>query len=50
MVENAVKITYRRIFASLRHRLFHSLEEINEAIKERLEEHNNTLSLSTHEN
>jgi hypothetical protein len=42
MVENAVKITYRRIFAPLRDRLFYSLEEINEAISDLLEEHNNT--------
>jgi len=42
MVENAVKITYRRIFAPLRDHLFHSLEEINEAIRDLLEKHNNT--------
>jgi len=42
MVENAVKITYRRIFAPLRDRLFHSLEELNGAIRDLLEEHNNT--------
>lgn len=41
MVENAVKITYSRVFAPLRNRLFYSLEELNEAIRERLEEHNN---------
>ena len=43
MVENAVKITYRRIFAPLRDRLFHSLEELNETIRDFLEKHNNTL-------
>ena len=42
MVENAVKIVYRRVFAPLRDRLFYSLEELNEAIKDLLEEHNNT--------
>jgi len=42
MVENAVKITYRRVFAPLRDRLFYSLDELNEAIKDLLEEHNNT--------
>jgi transposase len=39
-VENAVKITYRRIFAPLRDQLFYSLQEINEAIRNLLEEHN----------
>ena len=42
MVENAVKITYRRVFAPLRDRLFHSVKELNEAIRDLLEEHNNT--------
>jgi len=42
MVENAVKITYRRIFAPLRDRLFYSLEELNGAIRDLLEKHNNT--------
>lgn len=40
-VENAVKICYRRIFAPLRNKVFYSLEELNEAIKYRLEIHNN---------
>ena len=42
MVENAVKIVYRRVFAPSRDRLFHSLKELNEAIRDLLEEHNNT--------
>lgn len=42
MVENAVKIVYRRVFAPLRDRLFYSLEELNEAIRDLLEKHNNT--------
>ena len=42
LVENAVKIVYRRVFAPLRDQTFYSLEELNEAIWERLEEHNNT--------
>lgn len=42
MVENAVKIVYRRVFAPLRDRLFHSLEELNGAIRDLLEKHNNT--------
>ena len=40
-VENAVKIIYQRVFAPLRNKTFYTLEELNLAIKERLEEHNN---------
>ena len=40
-VEGAVKILYRRIFAPLRHKTFYSLEELNAAIFELLEIHNN---------
>lgn len=43
LVENAVKITYQRIFAPLRDRVFFTLEELNEAIRDLLEEHNNRL-------
>jgi transposase len=39
-VENAVKIIYSRIFAPLRDMTFYSLSELNEAIREKLEEHN----------
>ena len=42
LVENAVKLTYQRIYAPLRNRVFSSLEELNEAIGELLEKHNNT--------
>ncbi len=42
LVENAVKIIYRRVFAPLRDRIFYSLEELNQAILERLEVHNRT--------
>lgn len=42
LVENAVKIIYQRVFAPLRDRTFYSLEELNEAIRERLEVHNHT--------
>jgi len=42
MVENATKIVYQRVFAPLRNRLFFSLEELNEAIREKLEGHNET--------
>ena len=41
LVENAVRLTYQRIYAPLRNRTFSSLEELNEAIWEKLEEHNN---------
>jgi len=39
-VENAVLIAYRRIYAPLRHREFHSLAELNQAIGEQLDLHN----------
>ena len=42
MVENAVKIVYGRVFAPLRNSTFFSLNKLNEAIRERLEEHNKT--------
>ena len=41
LVENAIRIVYRRIYAPLRNRKFYSLEELNEAIWELLEKHNN---------
>ncbi|MBC8318819.1 MAG: IS21 family transposase [Desulfobulbaceae bacterium] len=41
LVENAVGIVYKRIYAPLRDRTFYSLDELNEAIWEKLEEHNN---------
>jgi hypothetical protein len=40
LAENAVKIIYQRVFAPLRDQIFYSLEELNEAIRERLEVHN----------
>jgi len=42
LVENAVKLVYQRIYAPLRNRTFYSLEELNEAICDLLEKHNNT--------
>lgn len=42
-MENEVKITYRRIYAPLRSRVFFSLGELNEAIKEQLDKHNHQL-------
>jgi transposase len=41
LVENAVNIVYSRIFAPLRNRIFFTIEELNDAIKELLEIHNN---------
>lgn len=41
LVENAVRLVYQRIYAPLRNRKFSSLEELNEAIRELLEDHNN---------
>jgi hypothetical protein len=38
-VENNVKITYRRIYAALRNDTFHSLSELNKAIREKLNSH-----------
>lgn len=40
-VENAVKLTYQRIFAPLRNNIFTSLEELNISIMKQLEIHNN---------
>jgi len=44
LVEGAVKITYRRIRAVLRNRVFFSIEELNEAIRELLVHYNNKVS------
>lgn len=41
IVEGAVKIVYQWIFAPLRDRLFHSLDELNGAITEQLRVYNN---------
>ena len=41
LVENAVRLVYQRIYAPLRNRTFYSLQELNEALWERLEQHNN---------
>lgn len=42
LAENAVHIAYLRIFAPLRDRVFYSIEQLNEAIWEKLEVHNST--------
>ena len=41
LVESPVNLVYTRIYASLRDRVFYSLEELNKAIWELLEKHNN---------
>jgi transposase len=41
LVENAVGLAYQRIYAPMRNRVFYSLQELNEAIWELLEAHNN---------
>lgn len=40
LVEGAVRIVYNRIYAALRDRIFHSLEELNGAIRMELERYN----------
>ena len=40
LVEGTVRIIYTRIFAQIRNRIFHSLEELNLAIWQELEKHN----------
>lgn len=42
LVENHVKLVYRRVYAKLRNRTFYSLEELNEAVAEKMLEHNQT--------
>ena len=40
LVEGAVKIVYRRIFALLRNETFHSLDDLNAAVHRALDAHN----------
>ena len=42
MVENQVKIVYHRVYAKLRNRTFHSIEELNEDVAQKMLEHNQT--------
>ncbi len=42
LVENSVRIVYQRIYAKLRKQVFHTLEQLNAAILEALEVHNQT--------
>jgi transposase len=41
-VENSVKIIYQRVYARLRNRTFFSIDQINEAFREKVREHNQT--------
>jgi len=43
LVESAVNILYTRVYAPLHDRLFHSLTQLNQAIKELLDKHNHML-------
>jgi transposase len=43
LVEGAVKISYSRIYAEIERHVFHSIEELNQAIAFQLEKHNNML-------
>ncbi len=43
LVENAVRISYSRVYARLRNHEFYSLKELNDAILIALEDHNNAL-------
>ena len=40
LVEDHVKLVYRRVYAELRNRVFHSLKELNEAVAEKMAAHN----------
>ena len=42
LVENQVKLIYSRVYAKLRNRQFFSLHDLNQAIKEKIRDHNQT--------
>lgn len=42
LVENQVKLVYNRVFAKLRNRQFFDLTSLNQAVKEKIKEHNQT--------
>lgn len=42
LVESMVRIIYQRVFAPLRNKIFYSLDELNSAIADLTEKHNNT--------
>lgn len=48
LVENAVKLTYSRIYARIRGTTYHTLPQLNIAIGTALEEHNNALLKGRH--
>ncbi|MCM1369892.1 MAG: hypothetical protein NC204_05910 [Candidatus Amulumruptor caecigallinarius] len=41
-VEPAVRCVYNRVYAKLRHQIFHSIEQLNEALAKATLEHNQT--------
>ena len=44
LVEDHVRIIYRRVFAPLRNDIFYSIEELNAAIAQKMKEHNQKLA------
>lgn len=42
LVENQVKLIYTRVYAKIRNRQFFDLETLNQAVKEKIKEHNQT--------
>ena len=40
LVEDQVQIVYRRVYAPLRNKMFHSIRELNTAIAEKMKQHN----------
>lgn len=40
LVEDQVRIVYRRVYAPLRNEMFHSIQELNMAISEKMKQHN----------
>jgi len=42
LVEGAVKIAYQRVYSVLDRKVFHTIEDLNQSIKEIVEQHNNT--------
>ena len=40
LVEDQVQIVYRRVYAPLRNKMFHSIRELNMAIAEKMKQHN----------
>lgn len=42
LVEDQVRLIYRRVYAKLRNQTFFSIEELNQAVSEKVKEHNQT--------